>query len=114
MSAWCPGAGGDGVLRTGEKSASCPRAAATPSTGWDASPESVAMRELSAGEVDSWPPASRRSNGAPVGDTITAENSRPARPSRLQAGAAAGCFAGVFPINSEDYESFRDALASSS
>src|SRR6185312_3967808 len=50
-------------------------------------------------------------DGAPVGDTITLEH----RPS---AEAVPGfkqikprVFAGLFPINSEDYEKFRDALA---
>ena len=50
-------------------------------------------------------------DGAPVGDTITAE-SRPADaplPGFKQ--VQPRVFAGVFPVNSEDYESFRDALA---
>jgi GTP-binding protein LepA len=74
-------------------------------------PKSVPLRELSAGEVGFVVAGIKEIDGAPVGDTITLEN-RPA-------GAALPgfkqikprVFAGLFPVNSEDYEAFRDALA---
>jgi GTP-binding protein LepA len=74
-------------------------------------PKSVADRELSAGEVGFIIAGIKEIDGAPVGDTITLEN-RPA-------GAVLPgfreikprVFAGLFPVNSEDYEAFRDALA---
>src|SRR5579871_5231805 len=74
-------------------------------------PKSVPLRELSAGEVGFIVAGIKEIDGAPVGDTITLEN-RPA------AAALPGfkqikprVFAGLFPVNSEDYEAFRDALA---
>src|SRR6185312_2335266 len=74
-------------------------------------PKSVAERELSAGEVGFIVAGIKEIDGAPVGDTITLE-SRPA------ATALPGfreikprVFAGLFPVDSEDYEAFRDALA---
>jgi GTP-binding protein LepA len=50
-------------------------------------------------------------DGAPVGDTITLEN-RPS-PESLPGfkQIKPRVFAGLFPINSEDYEAFRDALS---
>ena len=102
----------NGVLRTGEK-------IRVMSTGRSHSidklgrftPKSVVMRELSAGEVGFVVAGIKEIDGAPVGDTITTEN-RPA-PAPLPGfkQVQPRVFAGVFPINSEDYESFRDALA---
>ncbi len=74
-------------------------------------PKPVAVHELAAGEVGFAIAGIKDIYGAPVGDTITLEN-------RPCAAALPGfkqiqprVFAGLFPINSEDYESFRDALA---
>jgi len=74
-------------------------------------PKSVAERELAAGEVGFVAAGIKEIDGAPVGDTITLEN-RPAGT------ALPGfreikprVFAGLFPVDSEDYEAFRDALA---
>jgi GTP-binding protein LepA len=74
-------------------------------------PKSVALPQLSAGEVGFVIAGIREINGAPVGDTITLE-ARPALdplPGFKQ--VQPRVFAGVFPVNTEDYESFRDALA---
>ncbi len=74
-------------------------------------PKPIVEKTLSAGDVGFIVAGIREIDGAPVGDTITLE-SRPA------AAALPGfkqikprVFAGLFPINSEDYENFRDALA---
>ena len=74
-------------------------------------PKPVAMDELSAGEVGFMVAGIKEIDGAPVGDTITNE-SRPSQdplPGFKQ--VQPRVFAGVFPVNSEDYENFRDALA---
>jgi GTP-binding protein LepA len=74
-------------------------------------PKSVVMPELATGDVGFVIAGIKEIDGAPVGDTITLEN----RPS---AASLPGfkqikprVFAGLFPINSEDYEAFRDALS---
>ena len=74
-------------------------------------PKPIVEQRLSAGDVGFIVAGIKEIDGAPVGDTITLEN-RPA------ATALPGfrqikprVFAGLFPVNSEDYESFRDALA---
>ena len=50
-------------------------------------------------------------DGAPVGDTITLENRPAATPLPGFKQIQPRVFAGLFPVNSEDYEKFRDALA---
>ena len=74
-------------------------------------PKSVVLPQLAAGEVGFVVAGIKEIDGAPVGDTITGE----ARPAEV---ALPGfkkvqprVFAGLFPINSEDYEAFRDALS---
>ena len=74
-------------------------------------PKSLASRELAAGDVGFVIAGIKDIDGAPVGDTITLE-ARPctaALPGFKQ--IKPRVFAGLFPVNSEDYESFRDALA---
>jgi GTP-binding protein LepA len=75
------------------------------------SPKPVVLASLAAGEVGFVIAGIREIDGAPVGDTITGE-SRPATgplPGFKQ--VQPRVFAGVFPVNTEDYEAFRDALA---
>src|SRR5579863_9242618 len=74
-------------------------------------PKPLEERELATGDVGFVVAGIKEIDGAPVGDTITLEN-RPA------AEALPGfrqikprVFAGLFPVNSEDYEKFRDALS---
>ena len=74
-------------------------------------PKSQPQEELRAGEVGFVVAGIRDIDGAPVGDTLTHAN-RPAE------NALPGfkkikpqVFAGLFPVNSEDYEAFREALA---
>ena len=74
-------------------------------------PKSVATETLATGEVGFVIAGVREIDGAPVGDTIT-DDRRPASaalPGFKQ--IKPRVFAGLFPVRSEDYESFRDALA---
>jgi GTP-binding protein LepA len=74
-------------------------------------PKPIEERTLSAGDVGFVVAGIKEIDGAPVGDTITLEN-RPATdalPGFKQ--IKPRVFAGLFPVNSEDYEKFRDALA---
>ncbi len=74
-------------------------------------PKSIVQRTLSAGEVGFVVAGIKEIDGAPVGDTITLE-ARPARtPLPGFRDIKPRVFAGLFPVNSEDYEAFRDALA---
>jgi len=74
-------------------------------------PKSVELETLSAGEVGFILAGIREIDGAPVGDTITLD----ARPCETPLPGfkqiQPRVFAGVFPVNAEDYENFRDALA---
>jgi len=74
-------------------------------------PKPLALERLSAGEVGFVVAGIKEIDGAPVGDTITHED-RPCReplPGFKQ--IQPRVFAGLFPVKSEDYERFRDALA---
>jgi GTP-binding protein LepA len=71
----------------------------------------VPQPQLAAGQVGFVIAGIKEIDGAPVGDTITLEH-RPASealPGFRQ--IKPRVFAGLFPVNSEDYESFRDALS---
>ncbi len=74
-------------------------------------PKSLATESLETGEVGFVIAGIKEINGAPVGDTITLD----ARPSSAPLAGfkqvQPRVFAGLFPVNAEDYESFRDALA---
>ncbi|HSD74501.1 MAG TPA: translation elongation factor 4, partial [Steroidobacteraceae bacterium] len=73
-------------------------------------PKPVVLETLSAGEVGFVMAGIREIDGAPVGDTITLD----ARPCEAPLPGfkqiQPRVFAGMFPVNSEDYEAFRDAL----
>jgi GTP-binding protein LepA len=74
-------------------------------------PKSLATESLETGEVGFVIAGIREINGAPVGDTITLDNRPSAAPLEGFKQVQPRVFAGVFPVNTEDYESFRDALA---
>ncbi len=69
------------------------------------------MQTLQTGDVGFLIAGIKEIDGAPVGDTITLDH----RPSPVPVPGfkqiKPRVFAGLFPINSEDYEKFRDALA---
>jgi GTP-binding protein LepA len=66
---------------------------------------------LGAGEVGFIVAGIREIDGAPVGDTITLDARPCAAPLPGFKQIQPRVFAGLFPVNAEDYESFRDALA---
>jgi len=74
-------------------------------------PKSVARAELAAGEVGFVAAGIKEIDGAPVGDTITLDARPAAAPLPGFKQIKPRVFAGLFPVNSEDYEAFRDALA---
>jgi GTP-binding protein LepA len=74
-------------------------------------PKPVVERELSAGDVGFVVAGIKEIDGAPVGDTITLEHRPAAIPLPGFKQIKPRVFAGLFPVNSEDYEKFRDALA---
>jgi GTP-binding protein LepA len=74
-------------------------------------PKSVVERELGAGDVGFVVAGIKEIDGAPVGDTITLENRPAAAPLPGFKQIKPRVFAGLFPVNSEDFEKFRDALA---
>ena len=74
-------------------------------------PKSLTSRELATGDVGFVVAGIKDIDGAPVGDTITLESRPCAAPLPGFKQIKPRVFAGLFPVNSEDYESFRDALA---
>ncbi len=74
-------------------------------------PKSVALPQLSAGEVGFIVAGIKEIDGAPVGDTITGDAKPASEPLPGFKQVQPRVFAGVFPVNTEDYEAFRDALA---
>ena len=102
----------NGVLRTGAKIRvwSTGRAHTIDKLG-RFTPKPAPSETLETGEVGFVIAGIKEINGAPVGDTITLD----ARPSSAPLAGfkqvQPRVFAGLFPVNSEDYESFRDALA---
>ncbi|MGO9804483.1 MAG: translation elongation factor 4 [Steroidobacteraceae bacterium] len=74
-------------------------------------PKAVVEKQLATGDVGFVVAGIKEIDGAPVGDTITLENRPAAAPLPGFKQIKPRVFAGLFPVNSEDYEKFRDALA---
>ncbi len=74
-------------------------------------PKANDQKSLAAGEVGYVIAGIKEINGAPVGDTLTLTGNPTATPLPDFQKAKPQVFAGLFPINAEDYEDFRDALA---
>lgn len=102
----------NGAVRTGEKIrvVSTGRSHTVDRLG-RFTPKPIVEKELSAGDVGFIVAGIKEIDGAPVGDTITLENRPASAPLPGFRQVKPRVFAGLFPVNSEDYESFRDALA---
>jgi GTP-binding protein LepA len=74
-------------------------------------PKSVATREFGPGDVGFVIAGIKEIDGAPVGDTITLEHKQAAEPLPGFKQVQPRVFAGMFPIVSDDYDKFRDALS---
>jgi GTP-binding protein LepA len=73
-------------------------------------PKPIVEQELATGDVGFVVAGIKEIDGAPVGDTITLDNRpAPSLPGFKQ--IKPRVFAGLFPVNTDDYEKFRDALA---
>jgi GTP-binding protein LepA len=73
-------------------------------------PKRVETGALATGEVGWLTAGIKEIDGAPVGDTITSESRGSATPLPGFKTVKPRVFAGVFPVQSDQYESFRDAL----
>ncbi len=101
----------NGTLRTGDKIrvVSTGRAHIADRLG-RFTPKPLVQQTLAAGDVGFVVAGIKEIDGAPVGDTITLD-SRPAdKPLPGFKQIKPRVFAGLFPVNSEDYDKFRDAL----
>ncbi|MET0984817.1 MAG: translation elongation factor 4 [Steroidobacteraceae bacterium] len=74
-------------------------------------PKSLGSETLSTGEVGFVIAGIKEIDGAPVGDTITTEAKPCSEPLAGFKQIKPRVFAGLFPVKSDDYEAFRDALA---
>jgi len=74
-------------------------------------PKALPGETLLTGEVGFVIAGIKEINGAPVGDTITMDSRPCAAPLEGFKQVQPRVFAGLFPVQSDDYESFRDALA---
>ena len=74
-------------------------------------PKAIVEQELAAGDVGFVVAGIKEIDGAPVGDTITLESNPAAAPLAGFKQIQPRVFAGLFPVTTDDYEKFRDALA---
>ena len=74
-------------------------------------PKPIVEKELATGDVGFVVAGIKEIDGAPVGDTITLENRPADAPLPGFKQIQPRVFAGLFPVNTDDYEKFRDALA---
>ena len=74
-------------------------------------PKSLASETLETGEVGFVIAGIKEIDGAPVGDTITLDARPASEPLAGFKKVQPRVFAGLFPVKSDDYENFRDALA---
>ena len=73
-------------------------------------PKRLDKKALSTGEVGFVIAGIKDIDGAPVGDTITIENKQAAKPLPGFKEMHPRVFAGLYPVSSDDYESFRESL----
>jgi GTP-binding protein LepA len=74
-------------------------------------PKSVSAPSLGPGDVGFVIGGIKEIDGAPVGDTITLERQQASAPLPGFKQVQPRVFAGMFPISTDDYEKFRDALS---
>jgi len=74
-------------------------------------PKRSPKKHLSAGEVGYVVAGIKEIEGAPVGDTITLSSTPASEPMAGFQKIKPRVFAGLFPVDSSDYESFREALS---
>ena len=74
-------------------------------------PKRISKSELSAGEVGFVVAGIKDIHGAPVGDTLTHLKNEGVNPLPGFKKVQPKVYAGLFTVNSDDYETFRDALA---
>lgn len=74
-------------------------------------PKRTKLEELKAGEVGYVVAGIKDIQGAPVGDTLTLERNQASCPLPGFQRVKPQVYAGLFPISSDDFESFREALA---
>ncbi len=73
-------------------------------------PKRLDKPTLSTGEVGFVIAGIKEVDGAPVGDTLTHENRRAVNPLPGFQEVRPRVFAGLYPVSSDDYDAFRDAL----
>ena len=73
-------------------------------------PKRLETKMLGTGEVGFVIAGIKEVDGAPVGDTLTLENDRAAAPLPGFRAVHPRVFAGLYPVTSDDYDAFRDAL----
>jgi len=74
-------------------------------------PKPIVEKELPTGDVGFVVAGIKEIDGAPVGDTITLENRPAVTPLPGFKQIKPRVFAGLFPVDTDDYEKFRDALS---
>ncbi|MAZ66708.1 MAG: elongation factor 4 [Kangiellaceae bacterium] len=74
-------------------------------------PKRTPANQLAAGEVGYVIAGIKEIQGAPVGDTLTNTSNPAEKPLPGFKKVKPQVYAGLFPVSSDDYESFRDALA---
>lgn len=74
-------------------------------------PKRNPMQRLNTGEVGYVVAGIKEIDGAPVGDTLTLSDKPSAKPLPGFQSIKPRVFSGLFPVDSADYESFREALA---
>lgn len=102
----------NGILRTGDKMLvmSTGKVYTVDETGIF-TPKRIKKEALAAGEVGFVIAGIKEINGAPVGDTITLAKTPAEKPLPGFLLCQPKVYAGLFPVDSEDYEDFREALA---
>jgi len=101
----------NGRLRTGQKVRILSTGDAYPASDIGVfTPRMTACPELAAGEVGYLVAGIKDIKGAPVGDTITLDKAPAAAPLPGFQPVNPRVFAGLFPVQSDQFEAFRDAL----